>query len=120
MPVRDAVLQPMIDPPRRVDPADIRRRFPGAVEALAERNDRGRLTINNDGRLWFERDSAEGPSAVGLIPSGPCFVWRGEQGWVFQHEHAPTMCNCGKPLKERGRCSGCGRWPSVCFCPRVA
>jgi hypothetical protein len=90
-----------------MEPADVRRRWPGAVEAIV--GSHGRLTVGSEGTLWFEDD----------VPSEPQ-VWHPERGWIAQSQFRPDACGCGRALKERGRCSGCGSWPSKCLCPKEA
>lgn len=109
-PTRDPTLQPRIDPPRRVEPAEVRRRWPGAVEALVHPDEQGRLSVGSEGTLWFEYDT----------PSREPQVWHPEQGWLAQSQFRPDRCSCGRALKERGRCSECGNWPSRCLCPKEA
>lgn len=112
-PVRDAILQPRIDPPRRIEPDEVRRRWPGAVEALCQHDRVGRLTVGSEGTLWFKSD---GPGAA--------FVWGHSllhgMTWLPQAEFRGDRCPCGRPLKEHGRCARCGLWPSRCMCPKEA
>lgn len=109
-PARDPMLQPRVDPPRRMEPMEVRRRWPNAVEKL-DTEAAGRLTVGSEGTLWFEADSAGS--------DGGTYVWHSDRGWITQAEHRPDRCSCNRSLKERGRCSGCGSWPSKCFCPHA-
>jgi hypothetical protein len=112
-PPRDLTLQPMIDPPRRIDPREVRRRWPDAIETLEREGCRGTLSVGSEGTLWFESDAGGRPS-----------IWVATDfhgmAWVPRDEHRPNACGCGRPLKGTGRCSKCGLWPSRCMCPKEA
>ena len=108
---RDATLQPRVDPPQRSSPAEVRRRWPGAIEALEREEQTGRLTVGTQGTLWFESD----------VPSDP-YVWAASNlhgfAWIPQTHYRPDMCGCGRGLTDHKRCLSCGKWPSKCMCKK--
>ncbi len=68
---RDPSLEPAIDPPSGIAPANVRRAWPDAIEALEENEERGSLSVAPaDGEfrdfcdvlvLWFEGDVPSTP-----------------------------------------------------------